>query len=55
MKCQKCKQCEMLITNAENVLKREEEGAKLYRVLTLCCPKCKDVRTVEHEQPMTIR
>ena len=46
MKCRKCKQCEMLITKAENVLKREE-GERLYRVLTLRCPKCGEVMVVE--------
>ena len=53
MKCRKCKQCEMLITKAENVLKREE-GERLYKVLTLRCPKCGEVMVVEHEQPLSI-
>lgn len=55
MKCPKCKQCEMLITNAENILKQGEESAKLYRVLTMVCPKCKEALTIEHEQPLSVR
>ena len=52
MKCPKCKQCEMLITSAENILK---QSTKLYRVLNMACPNCKETLTIEHEQPLTVR
>lgn len=55
MKCPKCKQCEMLITGAENILKQGAQSTKLYRVLNMACPKCKETLTIEHEQPLTVQ
>ena len=55
MKSQKCKQCEMLITSAENILKQGAQSTKLYRVLNMACPNCKETLTIEHEQPLTVQ